>query len=154
MGTSGWFQLLQQTIATSVSATANVLSVRIPQQVDLQYWSTQGAAVVIHESDGFDMTAVVTSLVQLMIDPYFRTVKGFDTDIASPSVTCSFSFECLIEKEWLRFGHPFSSRHSHSGKAGTQASYRAPIFTLFLDCIWQVCHPSCSTGINIIILDR
>jgi hypothetical protein len=48
-------------------------------------------------------------------------------------------FEQLIEKEWLRFGHPFSSRHSHSGMPGSQAANRAPVFMLFLDCVWQVC---------------
>ncbi|KAF1794871.1 Myotubularin family [Phytophthora cactorum] len=65
-------------------------------------------------------SALIASLAQIFIDPFFRTWKGF---------------QVLIEKEWLSFGHPFHLRHSHGEKADTQES---PIFIQFLDCVSQL----------------
>ncbi|KAJ8795480.1 hypothetical protein J1605_018261 [Eschrichtius robustus] len=50
-------------------------------------------SVVVHCSDGWDRTSQLTSLAMLMLDSYYRTVKGF---------------EALIEKEWISFGHRFA----------------------------------------------
>lgn len=49
-------------------------------------------SVVVHCSDGWDRTAQLTSLAMLMLDGYYRTVRGF---------------QVLVEKEWLSFGHRF-----------------------------------------------
>ena len=46
-------------------------------------------SVVCHCSDGWDRTAQVCALAQILVDPHYRTVKGF---IA------------LVEKDWLAFG--------------------------------------------------
>ena len=51
--------------------------------------------VLVHCSDGWDRTSQMTSLAQLLLDPYYRTVKGF---------------QVLIEKDWLTFGHMFGRR--------------------------------------------
>lgn len=37
----------------------------------------EGVSVVVHCSDGWDRTAQVCSLASLMLDPYYRTIKGF-----------------------------------------------------------------------------
>lgn len=36
-----------------------------------------GKSVVVHCSDGWDRTAQVCSLASLMLDPYYRTIQGF-----------------------------------------------------------------------------
>ncbi|KAJ2354392.1 phosphatidylinositol-3-phosphatase ymr1 [Coemansia sp. RSA 2673] len=59
-----------------------------------------GHHVVVHCSDGWDRTAQLTSLAQLCLDPYYRTIKGFAV---------------LIEKEWVSFGHQFTLRCGHMG---------------------------------------
>ena len=37
----------------------------------------QGGCALVHCSDGWDRTAQLTSLTQLMIDPTYRTISGF-----------------------------------------------------------------------------
>lgn len=51
--------------------------------------------VLIHCSDGWDRTSQLSSLAQICLDPYFRTIEGF---IA------------LVEKDWVGFGHRFRDR--------------------------------------------
>jgi myotubularin-related protein 1/2 len=51
-----------------------------------------GTSVVVHCSDGWDRTAQLTGIAMLLLDPYYRTLRGLAV---------------LIEKEWLGFGHKF-----------------------------------------------
>uniref|UniRef100_A0A7N6AUJ6 phosphatidylinositol-3,5-bisphosphate 3-phosphatase n=1 Tax=Anabas testudineus TaxID=64144 RepID=A0A7N6AUJ6_ANATE len=51
-------------------------------------------SVVVHCSDGWDRTSQLTSLAMLMLDSYYRTLKGF---------------QVLVEKEWISFGHKFAA---------------------------------------------
>lgn len=37
----------------------------------------QGNPVLVHCSDGWDRTAQIVALAQLMLDPYYRTLEGF-----------------------------------------------------------------------------
>lgn len=59
--------------------------------------------VIIHCSDGWDRTSQVSALLQLCLDPYYRTLEGF---------------MILIEKEWLSFGFKFNLRADHGGCIG------------------------------------
>ncbi|CAL9685707.1 unnamed protein product [Knipowitschia caucasica] len=79
-------------------------------------------SVVVHCSDGWDRTCQLTSLAMLMLDGYYRTIRGF---------------EVLIEKEWLSFGHRFQTRIGHGDKNHTDAD-RSPVFIQFIDCVWQL----------------
>lgn len=79
-------------------------------------------SVIVHCSDGWDRTSQLTSLSMLMLDGYYRTIKGFAV---------------LIEKEWLSFGHKFAQRVGH-GDDRHQDSDRSPSFVQFIDCVWQI----------------
>ena len=79
------------------------------------------SSVVVHCSDGWDRTSQITSLSMLLLDPYYRTLHGF---------------EVLIEKEWISFGHQFQTRICHGMQEPTN-NY-AQIFIQWLDCVWQV----------------
>ncbi|XP_065297962.1 myotubularin-related protein 10-B [Dermacentor albipictus] len=78
--------------------------------------------VLVREQTGADMTCVVVSLVQIFLDPYYRTQVGFQT---------------LVDKEWVAAGHPFPERLDHLGQ-GRASPEAAPLFLFFLDCVWQL----------------
>ncbi|GAB6030344.1 Myotubularin- protein 3 [Chamberlinius hualienensis] len=79
-------------------------------------------AVVVHCSDGWDRTSQIVSLAELMLDPYYRTIRGF---------------QVLVEKEWLEFGHKFGDRCGH-GLLSDDANERCPVFLQWLDCVHQL----------------
>ncbi|XP_078044125.1 myotubularin-related protein 10-B isoform X2 [Augochlora pura] len=79
------------------------------------------SSVILQEGAGADICCVISSLVQLLLDPYFRTVNGFQS---------------LLQKEWVAGGHPFCDRLGHIGK---RKSEKSPVFLLYLDCVWQLC---------------
>ncbi|TDH68825.1 hypothetical protein CCR75_006665 [Bremia lactucae] len=81
----------------------------------------QKSSVLIHCSDGWDRTAQLTALTELLLDPFYRTITGF---------------ERLIEKEWCSFGHKFRDRTSHGASNNTNET--SPIFLQWIDCVWQV----------------
>lgn len=107
-----------------------------------------GRTVVLQENDSRDMCCVISSLTQILLDPYFRTISGF---------------ESLIQKDWVALGHPFrwgwvlfkvflkfhfyynlffafnficSDRLGHVINSDT--TEQSPLFLLFLDCTWQL----------------
>ena len=79
--------------------------------------------VLIHWADGWDRTTWLWSLVQVFLDPYFRTIEGL---------------EVLIEKDWASFGHKFEDRSGHFQNHSSDPKERAPVFIWFLDCLYQL----------------
>uniref|UniRef100_A0A8C9VAE3 Myotubularin related protein 11 n=1 Tax=Scleropages formosus TaxID=113540 RepID=A0A8C9VAE3_SCLFO len=77
-------------------------------------------SVILQEPEDRDMNCVVSSLVQVMSDPYCRTMLGF---------------QGLIQKEWVMAGHRFLSRANYHRDSDKE---EGPIFLLFLDCVWQL----------------
>ncbi|KAL1114919.1 hypothetical protein AAG570_007743 [Ranatra chinensis] len=102
---SGWLKHIKSILDTSWF---------IAQAVEV------GVSVLIHCSDGWDRTAQVCSLAALMLDPYYRTIQGF---------------QALVEKDWLCFGHKFTDRIGHLSGDPKEIS---PVFTQLVDCTWQL----------------
>jgi len=75
-----------------------------------------GGPVLIHCSDGWDRTSQLCSLASLCMDPFYRTLKGF---------------QVLIEKDWMSFGHCFSTRLGFLRTSDKSS----PVFLQFLDCV-------------------
>ncbi|CAG8506618.1 9718_t:CDS:2, partial [Scutellospora calospora] len=101
----------------------------------------EDASVLVHCTDGWDRTTQLVSLAQIMVDPFYRTIKGL---------------QVLIEKEWVSSGHPFRSRgdlpnnlfnsdprlHSknkrHFKELQNLQPAPAPVFLLFLTCLHHI----------------
>ncbi|CAM8968163.1 unnamed protein product [Rhodiola kirilowii] len=149
LGASAWLVHVQTVLAGSVWIAARV--------------ALEAASVLVHCSDGWDRTTQLVSLASLLLDPYYRTFKGF---------------QALVEKDWLAFGHPFADRmgmptisgdginpyelrrqptsgagsspmHQSSGSSATAqqspgpshtqtSSNSSPIFLQWVDCVSQL----------------
>uniref|UniRef100_A0A8U7NX23 Uncharacterized protein n=1 Tax=Corvus moneduloides TaxID=1196302 RepID=A0A8U7NX23_CORMO len=79
--------------------------------------------VLVHGAEGTDTTLLVTALAQLILDPSCRTLEGF---------------QGLLEREWIEAGHPFQLRCARSASSHARGKQEAPLFLLFLDCVWQL----------------
>ncbi|XP_074240060.1 phosphatidylinositol-3-phosphate phosphatase MTMR7 isoform X2 [Saimiri boliviensis] len=82
--------------------------------------SEEGASVLVHCSDGWDRTAQVCSVASLLLDPHYRTLKGFMV---------------LIEKDWISFGHKFNHRY---GNLDGDPKEISPVIDQFIECVWQL----------------
>ena len=88
----------------------------------------KNANILIHCSDGWDRTSQLCSMSQILLDRYFRTLDGFI---------------CLIEKDWLSFGHQFRYRNGlyspidSPSKAANENQF-SPIFIQWLDSLYQL----------------
>jgi len=80
-----------------------------------------GYTILCHCSDGWDRTTQVVAGVQLLLDPYYRTIEGFII---------------LIEKEWRSFGHRFATRIGYL--ASSPSTETAPIFHQWIESVWQI----------------
>ena len=60
------------------------------------------AHILVHCSDGWDRTAQLSSLSQVCLDPFYRTIDGL---------------HALLDKEWIAFGHKFKDRCGHLSRA-------------------------------------
>ncbi|KAM9175730.1 myotubularin-related protein 9-like isoform 2-T2 [Mergus octosetaceus] len=68
------------------------------------------ASVLVHGAEGTDTTLLVTALAQVILDPGCRTMAG----------------------------HPFHLRCARSAYSHARLKQEAPLFLLFLDCVWQL----------------
>ncbi|CAF1400695.1 unnamed protein product, partial [Didymodactylos carnosus] len=71
-----------------------------------------------------DSSCLMSSLIQILLRPKCRTIKGF----------CE-----LIVKEWIIRGHRFCERFGYSSyDNSSHSSQESPLFLLFLDCVYQL----------------
>ncbi|XP_048365823.1 myotubularin-related protein 7 [Sphaerodactylus townsendi] len=80
----------------------------------------EGVSVLVHCSDGWDRTSQVCSVASLLLDPYYRTMKGFMV---------------LIDKDWVSFGHKFNHRY---GNLDGDPKEISPVIDQFIECVWQL----------------
>ncbi|XP_005191507.1 myotubularin-related protein 13 isoform X1 [Musca domestica] len=83
----------------------------------------QEASVMLSLEDGWDITAQISALAQLCLDPYYRTIDGF---------------RVLVEKEWIAFGHRFAHRSHLKPSHNSSNIAFAPTFLQFLDGVYQI----------------
>ncbi|XP_049448093.1 myotubularin-related protein 4 isoform X1 [Epinephelus fuscoguttatus] len=82
----------------------------------------EGRPVLVHCSDGWDRTPQIVALSKVLLDPYYRTLEGF---------------QVLVETEWLDYGHKFGDRCGHQENAD-DVSEQCPVFLQWLDCVHQL----------------
>ncbi|KAK2524496.1 Mtmr10 [Columba guinea] len=89
-------------------------------------------SVILQEEEGRDLSCLTASLIQIMLDPYFRTIVGFQS---------------LIQKEWVMAGYQFLDRCNHLKRSDKELisfgllivkERLSPLFLMFLDCVWQL----------------
>lgn len=86
----------------------------------------EGCSCLVHCSDGWDRTAQMAALTQMILDPYYRSFEGFAV---------------VIEKEFCSFGHKFDDRCGHLRLSSAKdAEERSPIFIQFLDVVHNILH--------------
>ena len=112
-----WFQSLDSTKWLSHLSALLKASVRCAKALDVE-----GRPVIVHCSDGWDRTPQIVSITQILLDPYYRTIEGF---------------QVLIEKDWLDYGHKMADRCGNA-MAVPDPNERSPIFLQWLDCIHQL----------------
>uniref|UniRef100_A0A8C5LKJ4 Myotubularin-related protein 12 n=1 Tax=Leptobrachium leishanense TaxID=445787 RepID=A0A8C5LKJ4_9ANUR len=105
LDTSNWLEIVRSCLKKTIEV--------------IEYLDTQIINIVLKEDTGSDLCCVISSLVQIMMDPYYRTMHGFQS---------------LVQKEWVMGGHRFLDRCNHLRKSESEA----PVFLLFLDCVWQL----------------
>jgi Leucine-rich repeat (LRR) protein len=126
---SQWSAILQKVISTASSIT------------DLL--ANHNECVLLTHSSGSDLDFVVSSLVQIMMDGYYRTINGLAV---------------LLEKDWSSFGYDWSRKLGHStifyldegealaanavsssGNVITPTTpEQSPCIDLFIEAIWQM----------------
>ncbi|KAI0034496.1 protein-tyrosine phosphatase-like protein [Vararia minispora EC-137] len=81
---SGWLRHISAILEGSLVIVRNV--------------HIKASHVLIHCSDGWDRTSQLSAISQLCLDPFYRTLRGF---------------QVLVEKDWVSFGHRFLDRCGH-----------------------------------------
>lgn len=108
--------------------------------------------MLVHGAEGTDTTLLVTALAQVILDPSCRTLTGFqgllerewiEVRLADPEGQLGgrppLPFTPIVAPSGLlQAGHPFHLRCARSAYSHARLKQEAPLFLLFLDCVWQL----------------
>ncbi|XP_012861288.1 myotubularin-related protein 4 isoform X1 [Echinops telfairi] len=114
---SNWLSALESTKWLQHLSVMLKAAVLVANTVD-----REGRPVLVHCSDGWDRTPQIVALAKILLDPYYRTLEGF---------------QVLVESDWLDFGHKFGDRCGHQENAEDQ-SEQCPVFLQWLDSVHQL----------------
>jgi hypothetical protein len=112
---TGWLALLKEMLTTAATLADRMVHRR--------------SSIVLQEDDSSDRVCIVASLVQLLLDPFYRTIAGFTQ---------------LLQKEWISAGFPLSTSlgHLRENPGSVPSSADAPgegaSLQLFLDAVFQL----------------
>ncbi|KAM4875857.1 myotubularin-related protein 12 isoform 1-T1 [Thomomys bottae] len=112
-----WFSLLESSSWLDIIRRCLKKAIEITECLEAQNMN-----VLLLEENASDLCCLLSSLVQVMMDPHCRTRTGFQS---------------LVQKEWVMGGHCFLDRCNHLHQNDKE---EVPVFLLFLDCIWQLVH--------------
>ncbi|XP_053509674.1 myotubularin-related protein 12 isoform X1 [Ictalurus furcatus] len=104
---SGWLDIIRQCLQKAVEV--------------VECLEKENTNVLIMDEEGTDLCCVISSLVQIMLDPHYRTLIGF---------------QGLVQKEWVAGCHAFLDRCNHLHQKDKEC--QSPVFLLFLECVWQL----------------
>uniref|UniRef100_A0A5S6QA73 Tyrosine-protein kinase n=1 Tax=Trichuris muris TaxID=70415 RepID=A0A5S6QA73_TRIMR len=108
---TGWLVLVQRCLQACLACVDH-------------FESSKTSVVIRGAKPGWvDASCVISSLSQLCMDPFSRTIDGFDM---------------LIRKDWFAFGHPFALTLHCLAQGSRREDEMAPFFLLFLDCVYQL----------------
>ncbi|XP_066220770.1 myotubularin-related protein 4 isoform X4 [Saccopteryx leptura] len=114
---SNWLSALESTKWLQHLSVMLKAAVLVASTVD-----REGRPVLVHCSDGWDRTPQIVALAKILLDPYYRTLEGF---------------QVLVESDWLDFGHKFGDRCGHQENAEDQ-NEQCPVFLQWLDSVHQL----------------
>ncbi|XP_022349097.1 myotubularin-related protein 12 isoform X2 [Enhydra lutris kenyoni] len=112
-----WFSLLESSSWLDITRRCLKKAIEITECLEAQNMN-----VLLLEENASDLCCLLSSLVQVMMDPHCRTRAGFQS---------------LVQKEWIMGGHSFLDRCNHLRQSDKE---EVPVFQLFLDCVWQLVH--------------
>ena len=108
IGQSGWLMNVQS-IIVGADKVAEALN--------------DGFPCIVHCSDGWDRTSQVSATAQLLLDPYYRTIRGFGD---------------LISKDFAAFGFQFQKRGDGAVGKTFEKGESSPIFWQWLEVVYHL----------------
>lgn len=116
----------------------SIAQVFLHELILYKYFGMQFMAKIL---DGWDRTSQTICIAQILLDPFYRTINGFEVGLIFLKRSSKFhpNFQTLIDKDWLGFGFKFDDRCGHITYPNDENNKEvSPIFTQFIDVVYQM----------------